>query len=305
MKFGGHETFALRANWLPNGVRLLRDDPAAFTGTQLADALGVGSNMAKSISHWLVQAGLAERPKRGQPPRLTELGKLVARRDPYFLKRATWWALHVNLATRPGGPAVWSFFFSSYGAERFERGACLNEFRQWAEHSSPKQASADTRARDLGCLLASYATAVPPEPVDPEDGSECPLRRLGLLTYSPASGYYQRGRERRGLPGAVLAYAFARMLERRGEELGGRGHVDVDVEESLTDPCGPYRLFGLSFDAYGEELQAAAVSLRPADFALEQLAGRRSLRLRRRPPAKWLEISYAAKKPRRQRGTAT
>ena len=90
------------------------------------------------------------------------------------------------------------------------------------------------------------------------------------------------------------------MLKRQGKELDGRDYT-VDIEETLTDPCGPYRVLGLNFEAYGEELQAADASLNKADFALVQLAGSRSLRLRGLPPEGWLKLAYEARSRRRRK----
>ncbi len=300
MKFGGHETFALRTNWLPNGVRLLHRNAAAFTGAELADALGVGSNMAKSINHWLTQADLAERPERGQPPRLTPFGKLVQKHDPYFLKRGTWWAIHINLATRPNGPAAWRFFFGHHATENFDREACLGEFMRWTQERLGKQASSDTKARDLSCLLSSYATAAAAEHIDPEDGSECPLRQLGLLEHSSTSGHYRRSRGQRELPAAILAYACARM-QQANNAASGKHSSSIDLEQAMADPCGPYRVLGLSLEAYADAMQAAAGQLRQQDFKLEQLAGSRSLTLRNLPPHQWLEQYYTAAGVRRRK----
>ena len=96
MRFGGHETFAIREGWLHKGLRLLNDDPELFTQDDVADHLGVGRNMAKSIRHWLQATQLAE-PSReavaGKRPllQMTDLGQAIWERDPYFLSDGTLW----------------------------------------------------------------------------------------------------------------------------------------------------------------------------------------------------------------------
>lgn len=57
MRFGGHETFAVREGWLYKGLSLLHERPDAFSDPFVADLLGVGRNMAKSIRHWLSVTG--------------------------------------------------------------------------------------------------------------------------------------------------------------------------------------------------------------------------------------------------------
>src|SRR5437867_7802356 len=102
MRFGGHETFAIREGWLHKGLKLLIEQPDRLVDEYAADWLGVGRNMAKSIRHWLVATNLADQAlgqRSGKTARLkvTEFGRLVYERDPYFSEIGTWWALHVNL----------------------------------------------------------------------------------------------------------------------------------------------------------------------------------------------------------------
>jgi hypothetical protein len=60
MRFGGHETFAIREGWLHRGLRLLVEEPGQLLDEYAADWLGVGRNMAKSIRYWLAATGLAD-----------------------------------------------------------------------------------------------------------------------------------------------------------------------------------------------------------------------------------------------------
>ena len=61
MKFSGHETFAIREGWLHKGLKLLIEEPKKLYDEYVADFLGVGKNMSRSIRHWLEVTGLAER----------------------------------------------------------------------------------------------------------------------------------------------------------------------------------------------------------------------------------------------------
>ena len=90
MRFGGHQTFFVREGWLAKGLALLREDASGVRRhPYVADQLGVGRNMAKSIEHWLLATGLAEKTERrgrgrsGQPRlKVTELGEVVSLHDP-------------------------------------------------------------------------------------------------------------------------------------------------------------------------------------------------------------------------------
>lgn len=61
MRFSGHETFSIREGWLHKGLSMLRDEPDKLFDEHAADYLGVGTNMAKSIRHWLQATGMADR----------------------------------------------------------------------------------------------------------------------------------------------------------------------------------------------------------------------------------------------------
>lgn len=57
MKFGGHETFPVREGWLHKGLKLVVEEPEKLVDEHVADWLGVGRNMAKSIRYWLQATG--------------------------------------------------------------------------------------------------------------------------------------------------------------------------------------------------------------------------------------------------------
>lgn len=66
-KLKGHETFALRDGWLNKGLAKVDANPKVFSENHGADALGVGSNMAKAIRYWLKPESLWKNHiKRGQ-----------------------------------------------------------------------------------------------------------------------------------------------------------------------------------------------------------------------------------------------
>lgn len=50
--FSGHETFALRSNWLKKAYDLLQHMPDLFYRDDAFVLLGVGENMVQSIRFW-------------------------------------------------------------------------------------------------------------------------------------------------------------------------------------------------------------------------------------------------------------
>ena len=193
MRFGGHQTFYVREGWLAKGLALLLDDASAFDDPFVADQLGVGRNMAKSIEHWLLATGLAtkaERQRRPDRPRLkaTELGKIIAKHDPWFLDPGTWWFLHINLVRSPAHAATWHWFFNHYASSRFERATVVAQLEQHERLRSQRVSSSKTLERDVSCFLGSYAVEVPYRRKDPEEEIDCPFQELRIIRHFPRVG---------------------------------------------------------------------------------------------------------------------
>ena len=92
IKLKGHETFALREGWLNKGLAKVDANPKVFSENYGADALGVGSNMAKAIRYWL-KAGkfMEEPPKEGA--KLTDIGQIIFKEDKYLEDVFSLWIL--------------------------------------------------------------------------------------------------------------------------------------------------------------------------------------------------------------------
>jgi hypothetical protein len=117
-EYGRHETFPIRDGWLSKG--LARIQSAGFqTDLETADILGLGSKMVKSLSYWLEASGVASVALHGRSRQLgiSPLGSLVARRDAYFEFPASWWFVHISLATRDG--SVFAWFFNDFPQRSF------------------------------------------------------------------------------------------------------------------------------------------------------------------------------------------
>ena len=154
MRFSGHETFAIRDGWLHKGLRLVIEQPKMMLDEHVADWLGVGRNMARSIKHWLVAASLVEElDGKGKGYTPTPLGKLIYKHDRYFAEVGTWWAVHINLVRSKQTTGAWSWFFNSFGETRFERGFCLDHYTQYAGLQTKRIPSKKpaTSSRSVGC----------------------------------------------------------------------------------------------------------------------------------------------------------
>lgn len=296
MKFSGHETFPIREGWLHKGLKLVEEDPELWLADRVEDWLGVGRNMGKAIRHWLEVTGLAAFA-RGEAPEATSLGELVWERDPYFAEIGTWWGLHAQVVNAPEEATSWAWFFNRYAQSRFTKVDCLVALRQHLELHALNRTppSPRTLERDLGCLLASYARPFPPEPTDPEDAGDCPLRELGLLRHFLESGTYQVDYHAKPIPPEVFAYVLT--LAERDEGAVDAGFLEVPLHRAAGGDGGPGRVFCLTAERLFEEAVRVEDRLQ-GDFEIGGLAGERILRVRNLHPHDWLGRYYDARENR-------
>lgn len=295
MRFAGHETFAIREGWLHKGIMLLDKEPEKFEDNYLSDWLGVGRNMAKSIRHWLVATQLADRvvddksQKKGRL-KITPLGRTIIERDPYFLERGTWWALHANLANNTDNAATWHWFFNYFLNVRFERATCIESLRRYLAANKARVPSLKTLQRDVACLLTTYSKNVPPVPADPEDAADSPFRELGLLVHFRDSGSY--GREpmtAADIPFELVPYVLLTANHQLGKD---QEFAEIDVRKACLMPGGPGRCFNLELEAFYELCMDAESKLGRDCFAVVSLAGERFIRFKTMSREGWLEFYY-------------
>lgn len=264
MRFSGHQTFAIRDGWLYKGLRLVVEEPERMGDPEVADWLGVGKNMAKSIHHWLLATGLAEKDldagRRSTVLRPTSFGSMVWERDRFFLLPGTWWAIHVRLVNSPSYALTWNWFFNVFSSVRFERPVCAESLRRYLAAKGGRAPSPRTLDRDVACLLRSYAVSVPRPPGDPEDMMECPLSELGILLHSRQTGFYHMDRGLKPVPYELFGYALAANRERlsgRRPRKRGAGQSrwtmrDRSLVELAHEAGAPGRVFALTAEALYE-----------------------------------------------------
>ena len=288
MRFGGHETFAVREGWLSKGLNLINEDPCAFKDPFVSDSLGVGRNMAKSILHWLTVTGLVCKEKKNCLD-ITETGKVILAHDPYLLSIGTWWALHINLLTRGEDAVVWKVFFNGLTRERFDRIDCAEELQRQLALQGRRLPSVKTLSRDLSCLLLSYAMVLPPENDDPEEGRESPFRLLGLITQFRETGTYRMNRDRKNVSPAIMGYALSAALPNESEEK----FADIGFSEAFAKPGSAGKTLCLSLEAFTDVLEKAQESLGSRLIHVRQLGGERFIRIKRISGSDWLAKYYA------------
>ena len=188
MKFKGHETFFIRKNWITKGIKNILLDSTLFTdkNNNPMDALGIGSNMVKSLRYWLCATGVVREDMvdRKKNSRLTKLGELVWKYDQYTEEFGTLWLLHYSLVKNFDQVTSWYYFFNKFNLSEFSKEDFVNHLTNEVNILGGTT-SIRSLEDDFNCIISSYLPRykVNNGKVNPEDNMECPLTELGIIDY--------------------------------------------------------------------------------------------------------------------------
>lgn len=291
-EYGRHETFTIRHGWLGKGIERVLETGGFRSDLTTADALGLGSRMVKSLQYWLEATELVEgerAPSEAKPARsraksaqLSSVGEVVHKKDPFFEYPATWWFIHLALASREG--SVWAWFFNDFQDRSFDRADCIAAFQRYLRDHAANPTTPATAQRDIACLLLSYAAPSANEQHDPEDGTVCPLRDLGLVMRHADTGRFERARPLNAIPiEAFLACADRAIPE--GEET-------ISINDLLRRRFGPGRLLGMNGDMIDQMATKAAELYRHEGVTFTLHGAERRLRLPMADSSLWLNRHF-------------
>ncbi len=188
IRLKGHETFILREGWLAKGLRAVSDDPKVFSEYSGADALGVGTNMAKAIRYWLRAGGITVESK-GEVL-LSRVGKLISTHDPYFEDKFTLWLVHANLACNAELATSWFVFFNRIGNEEYTKEElCDAMLREIKTYSMQQAITESSVSADVTAIINMYSREKNVD-YDPEEKKVSPFSELALLKRN--SGSYKK-----------------------------------------------------------------------------------------------------------------
>ena len=239
----GHESFIPREGWITKGLIAVKEDPKLFSTASGADALGVGTNMAKSIRYWLKTAGLiTEHQKNGAS--LTPIGETINKYDPYLEDEFSLWIIHINIARNYTAATSWNVFFNEMSLSRFRRDEMINVMRDLLLDSTGEQQLPERSVKDDCAAILSMYCEDTEENEDPEDKKKSPFSVLGLL--ERRGGYYERKNpDAARIDPLVLMYlmndAFTQEREKSGTLFGS---ILIDDLTEKRDMAG--RICGLN-----------------------------------------------------------
>ena len=299
MKFGGHETFHIRDGWLRKGLSIC-DIPGekGLLSPAAADILGVGSNMIKSIRHWLNATMLTCGVTELEGEKVTvksNLAEIIMEHDPYLQSKATWWALHVNLVNNPDFAFAWNWFFNDFKANRFEKAYCVESLKRSLDYNPSLRCPAQkTLEKDISTILSSYAQSMPQIDLTPEDTKDCPFLRLGLITFSRESGFYIPQFGTKEIPPVILGYSI--MASRSEESSNNKERVALSIVDAISRRSGPGRALLMRPEEMYDCAIKAEQELGEEWIRVRGMAGSRMIEIKNVPKEEWLKRALSDEK---------
>ncbi|MDP9316215.1 MAG: DUF4007 family protein [Chloroflexota bacterium] len=251
--FSGHETFALRSNWLKKAYDVLQDKPDLFYREDAFVLLGVGKNMAQSIRFWGRVCGVFMRAPTGDYHQATPLGRALLADDgwdPFLVTPSSHWLLHWQIAARPEAAFTWFYTFNLLKGGEFSAAELARQLRDLAGEQGWRVPSEATVSRDVECMLNCYTRSRSRQgaPIN-EDLLLCPLTDLDLIQPLPGQHLYRvTAGPQLDLSDALVAYATFEMMRRHGRQT-------MAFSDLAYAPRSPGRVFRLHDDALLSRLQ--------------------------------------------------
>lgn len=289
MKFGHHQSFYLRVNWLSKAMKMI-DSPGGdrfFYEDEEFHRIGLGRNMVKSLRYWALATGIMRETRNAEDRpahELTETGRLLYENDRYVRLPLTAAVLHVALASdREQAPTLY-WFFNEYAPRSSSPDEALAALARWAEQHQTRTVSIHSLKRDVDCLRLLY-TAEAQQENDPEDVIASPLSGLELLY--PTRDLVKRTPELEKVDIDALYYALLLYAEDRAVD-------SVTVEELAVQPLLWGKLFHLTSGQIMEALET--LQAEPAyPVAFVRTNRIYSLRFERENPFDFLRRAYERK----------
>ena len=247
-KLKGHESFILRDGWLTKGLRAVTSNNRVFSENSGADALGVGTNMAKAIRYWMRTAGLSKLSASKQEE-LTELGKLLLDNDVYFEDLFSLEVVHANIVSNFEAATSWNLFFNCIPVgSSFTRDELYSMMKEaFIEKTGEIDPTERSLRDDCSAILSMYGKQED-QNSDPEEKKISPFEPFMLISKS-GHRFEKRRASIERIHALVILYLIV-------ERLNSEGSIQID---DLTDadnmPGKVFNLNRISVNSFLDELQ--------------------------------------------------
>ena len=241
MLLNKHGSFYIRNGWPTKIIHALNADHLIFSPNNELDAvdnIGVGRVMVKAMRYWASAMGLATEDKiqQGVTCNLTNLGNVIATRDPFCQDKGTLWLLHRNLATNEAQATAWYWAFNVYNSKSFGKDDFCSAFYSYVQRAGGNYQK-NAVDKEFDCFKNTYVSdkAFDIEKIIEEDTVPffAPLR---LLTYN--SGVFERTKmSAKDIPIDILLYCI--MMDNE-ETLKNKRQLSIDMLLEEPNQVGKY-----------------------------------------------------------------
>ncbi len=245
MKFGGHQSFHLRDQWLSKGIYQANQSPQILLNSktkaeQTMQELGIGKNMVDSLKYWLRATHLITASREGFV--LTKEAHKILQKDPYFELDGTLFLIHYLLTTNKEEATTWYWFFNHFSATEFEKLSLTNAFYSYIQIKSERKIKDSTLEKDLNCLLRMYQAVEYTGKKNPETETPSPFTKYGWIE-KRGEGFIRNKLNINDLNMHVFSYILG---------LFWTNHLKQPESVRLEDLClkenSPGRIFQLSLE---------------------------------------------------------
>jgi len=181
MKFGGHQSFHLRDQWLYKGIASVHNSPSDLHNIEKSmENLGLGRNMVNSLKYWLQSTKLIESSGKSSF-KLTKIAQSILKHDPYFELDGTLFVIHYLLTVNKEWSTTWHWFFNHFSAKEFDMESLKNSFYSYIQLKTDRKITESTLDKDLLCLLRMYQEVDYRGNKNPETETPSPFSKYGWL----------------------------------------------------------------------------------------------------------------------------
>ena len=241
MLLNKHGSFYIRNGWPTKIINAINADHLIFSPNNELDAvdnIGVGRVMVKAMRYWASAMGLVTEDKiqQGVTCNLTNLGNVIAARDPFCQDKGTLWLLHRNLATNEAQATAWYWAFNVYNSKSFSKDDFCSAFYSYVQRAGGNYQK-NAVDKEFDCFKNTYVSdkAFDIEKIIEEDTVPffAPLR---LLTYN--SGVFERTKmSAKDIPIDILLYCI--MMDNE-ETLKNKRQLSIDMLLEEPNQVGKY-----------------------------------------------------------------
>ena len=148
--FSGHDKFDCKIDWITKGLEAYKKDNSIFSNIEKAiGQLGLGSNMIKSLRHWMKVLDLIDDEE------LTLLGNTILDNDLYLENIDTLWILHWNLVKYEENSTLYHLFFNKIYPHKFSKTELINHITLWLKENCIN-ISLTTLKSDIDVFIRMY-----------------------------------------------------------------------------------------------------------------------------------------------------